>query len=73
MKIMKLSDQSLGALMLALQKSIMEESDIVPVLKGFDFVLKDGELVVQNPPLVHQDNSMDDLDVAEQLELFENN
>ena len=34
---MKLSNQAQGALMLALQKSLMEQSDIVPVLKGFDF------------------------------------
>ena len=35
---MKLSDQALGALMMALQKSLLEQSDIVPVLQGFDFV-----------------------------------
>ena len=32
---MKLSDQALGAIMMALQRSLMEQSDIVPVLKGF--------------------------------------
>ena len=36
---MKLSDQALGAVMMALQKSLLEQSDIVPVLKDFDFVL----------------------------------
>lgn len=46
-----LSDQALGAVMLALQKSLMEQSDIVPVLKGMDFEVDDsGELVVTNPP-----------------------
>ena len=34
-KEMCLSDQALGALMMALQKSLLEQSDIVPVLKGF--------------------------------------
>jgi hypothetical protein len=34
---MNLSDQALGALMMALQKSLMEQSDIVPVLQGFRF------------------------------------
>ena len=34
---MKLSEQSVGAVMMALQKSLMEQSDIVPVLKEFDF------------------------------------
>jgi|10_taG_2_1085330.scaffolds.fasta_scaffold79208_2 hypothetical protein len=52
---MVLSDQALGAVMLALQKSLLEESDIIPVLKGFNFVVTDdsqSELVVTNPPLV---------------------
>ena len=31
---MKLSDQAVGAIMMALQRSLMEQSDIVPVLKG---------------------------------------
>ena len=38
---------------MALQKSLMEQSDIVPVLKGFDFNPDEtGELVVLNPPVV---------------------
>jgi hypothetical protein len=59
---MTLSDQALSCVMVALQKSLMEQSDIVPVLKGFQFIeqhLADGtvELVVKNPPTqisVHQ-------------------
>lgn len=48
---MKLSDQALSCVMVALQKSLMEETDIVPILKDFDFETdpKD-ELVVLNPP-----------------------
>ena len=55
----KLSDQALGAVMMALQKSLMEQSDIVPVLKGFDFNPDEtGELVVINPPIVSfEDNT----------------
>ena len=50
---MKLSDQALGAIMMALQKSLMEQSDITPVLKGMEFDLMDnGELLVKNPPIV---------------------
>ena len=53
----KLSDEALGAVMMALQKSLMEQSDIVPVLKDFDFkVNEDRELYVMNPPLVKLDN-----------------
>lgn len=49
---MKLSNQALGAVMMALQKSLLEQSDIVPVLKGFEIEEKDGELFVSNPPTV---------------------
>lgn len=48
---MKLSDQALACVMVALQKSLMEQSDIVPVLKGFELTMDDrGELFVSNPP-----------------------
>ncbi len=50
--MLKLSDEALGAVMLALQKSLMEQSDIVPVLKGFNFkVSEENELYVMNPPI----------------------
>jgi hypothetical protein len=49
----KLSDEALGAVMMALQKSLMEQSDIVPVLKGFNFKANENqELFVMNPPVV---------------------
>ena len=38
-KTMKLSNQAMGAIMMALQKSLLEQSDITPVLKEFDFEL----------------------------------
>ena len=65
LKKMNLSDQALGTVMMALQKSLMEQSDIVPILKGLDFVEgNDGQLVVVNPPLVklsHEDaNTIED-------------
>lgn len=50
---MKLSNQALGALMMALQKSLLEQSDIIPVLKEMDLVMDDeGTLSVTNPPVV---------------------
>jgi len=52
LKEMRLSDQSVGALMMALQKSLLEQSDIVPVLREFKFILSADGLVVLNPPLV---------------------
>jgi hypothetical protein len=37
--------------MVALQKSLMEQSDIVPVLKSLEFIADPNEeLVVTNPP-----------------------
>jgi hypothetical protein len=49
---MHISDQAVGALMMALQKSLMEQSDIVPVIKGFKFRNSEAGLMVMNPPLV---------------------
>ena len=53
MKDHKLSNQAVGAIMMALQKCLMEQTDIVPVLLGFNVQIDDsGELVVMNPPTV---------------------
>ena len=57
--MLKLSDEALGAVMMALQKSLLEQSDIVPVLKGFNFKTNENdELFVMNPPVfkVNQDD-----------------
>ena len=52
---MQLSNQAVGAIMLALQKSLMEQSDIVPVIRGFILIDSDDGLVVTNPPVVSMD------------------
>ena len=58
---MKLSDQAMGALMLALQNSLMEQSDIIPVLKGFNFKAnEEAQLFVLNPPLTKFKEKSDD-------------
>ena len=50
---MKLSDQALGAIMMALQNSLMTQTDIVPMLKGFDLMMDDKEeIIVLNPPMI---------------------
>ena len=54
---MHLTDQALGALMLALQNSLMNQTDIVPVLKEFNFTATDNGLVVENPPVVDMSDS----------------
>tara|TARA_R100000664_G_scaffold34089_1_gene53889 strand:+ start:471 stop:656 length:186 start_codon:yes stop_codon:yes gene_type:complete len=57
MDSLKLSDEALGAVMMALQKSLLEQSDIVPVLKNFNFkVNEESELYVMNPPIVKFNN-----------------
>jgi hypothetical protein len=56
---MKLSNQALGAVMMALQKCLMEETDIVPILKEMNFQPNgpsQGELIVTNPPVVTFEN-----------------
>ena len=38
--------------MMALQESLLNELDIVPILKGFELAESDDGLVVKNPPTV---------------------
>jgi len=49
---MQLSNQALGAIMMALQESLLYQTDIVPVLQGFDLDATDEGLIVKNPPTV---------------------
>jgi len=56
--MLKLSNEALGAIMIALQKSLMEQSDIVPVLQGFNFKINEKEeLFVMNPPVLKMNDS----------------
>ena len=57
---MYLSDQAMGALMMALQRSLLEQSDIIPVLKGFKLRLSEDGLMVMNPPTVKIDEAVGD-------------
>jgi len=50
---MNLSDQAIGAIMMALQKAIMNQEDITKILRGFMLAFdNDDSLVVINPPTV---------------------
>ena len=60
---MHLSDKAMGALMMALQRSLLEQSDIVPVLKGFKFRLSEDGLMVMNPPTVKLNQYFEDAEV----------
>jgi hypothetical protein len=70
---MKLSNQALGALMMALQKSLMEQSDITVTLKNFEFQDSADGLMIKNPPTVkfnHDDLAV--IDMAKNPEDYEN-
>jgi len=48
---MKLSNQALGALMLTLQKGLIEQIDVTDILRGLEFFETiNGDLEVKNPP-----------------------
>jgi|TARA_R110000824_G_scaffold11540_2_gene50372 hypothetical protein len=59
-KEINLSDQAMGAIMMALQRSLLQQSDIVPVLKSFKFKVSDSGLMVMNPPIVKYDQDEDE-------------
>jgi hypothetical protein len=63
---MQLSDQAAGALLMALQKCLWEQVDIMPLLKEMVFEASDDGLVVVNPPVVSGD--LDELREAESAE-----
>jgi len=63
---MQFSNQAMGAIMMALQESLLNQIDIVPILKGFELEESIGGLVVKNPPTVR---FSDDSEITtEQLE-----
>ena len=48
-----LSDQALGAIMMALQQSLLSQTDIVPILKDLKLAVHPTEgLIVINPPIL---------------------
>ena len=55
---MKLSDQAVASIMLAVQRSIMDMVDVTEFLKGFELYTEaphQGELFVRNPPILYKD------------------
>jgi len=58
--ILQLSDQALGAIMMALQDSLLNQTDIVPVLKGLKMVNHPSKgLVVTNPPILRSGETVE--------------
>mgnify|MGYP003640497653 CR=1 FL=1 len=67
---MKLTNQAVGALMMALQKSLMEQSDIVPMLMEMNFQIdpedsSQSTLTVTNPPVVSLDGVTPEFTIEE--------
>lgn len=46
----KLSDEATGAIMMALQKVILEKREITPLLEDLKFYEEGGKLFIKNPP-----------------------
>jgi len=59
MQELRLSNQALGAIMMALQESLLNELDIVPILRGFELVDSEDGLIVKNPPTVRVSNNQE--------------
>jgi hypothetical protein len=49
---MKLSNQAIGAIMMSLQKGIMEQLDITSILQEFEMTATSEGLIVENPPII---------------------
>lgn len=49
---MKLSNQAIGAIMMSLQKGIMEQVDITSMLQEFEMTDTPEGLIVDNPPII---------------------
>ena len=53
---MNLSNQAIGSIMMAIQKGIIEQTDITSLLQEFELVETDDGLIVENPPIVSAEN-----------------
>jgi hypothetical protein len=49
----KFSNQAVGAIMMALQKGIMEQVDITGMLKEFEIIDSADGLIINNPPVIN--------------------
>ena len=62
---MQLSNQAIGAIMMALQESLLHQMDIVPILQGWKIEETNEGLIVTNPPTVRLPYEQDDEAEAE--------
>ena len=60
---MKLSNQAMGAIILALQKGVMEQVDITGLLRSFElsYDKEKDEITINNPPTISlEENATED-------------
>jgi len=62
---MFLHDQAIGAVMMALQKCLSEQSDITDILRAMKFRLSDEGLMVLNPPVTKLSFNLEQADEVE--------
>ena len=70
---MKLTNESIGAIMLVLQKCLLEEIDIVPMLQDLNFEPDNKLLQCTNPPVVQIDQPAVEVNQAEYASKFDPN
>ena len=57
---MKLSNQAIGAVMMALQRGVLDQIDVTEILRSFDFFeTVDGDLEVKNPPSFYVESEVE--------------
>jgi hypothetical protein len=65
---MQLSNQAIGAIMMALQESLLHQTDIVPVIQGWKLQNSNEGLIVTNPPTVRMPTDFDEEDTSADAE-----
>ena len=64
----KLSNQAVGALMMALQKGLLEQIDITEILQGFKLMDTEDGLIIENPPILEVADNIDTQEVLKTLQ-----
>lgn len=66
---MKFSDQATATLLMTLQKCLIEETDIVDLLKEWNLTEENGELYVTNPPIIQVTSTEEENQTSNKFEV----
>ena len=60
---MRLSNQAIGSIMMALQRAILKQEDVTQILREFELGVEkeNNEVVVTNPPTVEAEPEQEDV------------